>query len=71
MATQTNSPENVRQVLYKPKSIAAMWDMSLSQVYKLIAAGQLEAVNVGRSKRVPREAAERFLRAAGVNAEAR
>lgn len=67
MAKQINSPENVQPILYRPRTLAAEWDMSVTMIYKLIAAGQLEAVNVGRSKRIPREAAKRFLRAAGVN----
>jgi excisionase family DNA binding protein len=32
-----------------------------SKVYELVAAGAIESVRIGRSRRVPRDAVERFI----------
>jgi excisionase family DNA binding protein len=35
--------------------------LSRSKLYELLAAGEVESVSIGRSRRVPREAVEEFV----------
>jgi excisionase family DNA binding protein len=54
MATQAKNMNDVdRKLLHRPRSAAAILDMSPSQVYKLIANGTLPSVRLAGSVRVP------------------
>ncbi|HEV7208440.1 MAG TPA: helix-turn-helix domain-containing protein [Mycobacteriales bacterium] len=48
--------------------VAALMRVSKMTVYRLIHAGELAAVQVGRSYRVPEEAVHNYLRAAYIEA---
>lgn len=63
---ETQPTDNPGLRLYRPKTLAERWDMSLSTIYKLISAGELEATRVGRSVRISDAQAKRFLERAGI-----
>ncbi len=46
----------------RPKAAAAMLDVSIKLVYRLIASGELRAVRVGRCVRILTESLQEFLR---------
>ncbi len=48
-------------LLYKPEAAAAELGIGRSKLFELIAAGQIETVQIGRSRRVPREALEHYV----------
>lgn len=49
--------------------VAAILDVSRMTVYRLIHGGELSAVRVGRSFRIPERAFDNFLLAARTNAD--
>lgn len=57
--------------LYKPEAAAAALDIGRSKLFELIAAGEIETVQIGRSRRVPAAALEKFVaRLRGTHADA-
>ncbi|MCC7103665.1 MAG: helix-turn-helix domain-containing protein [Chloroflexi bacterium] len=50
------------KLLLRPEEAAALLSLGRSTIYELIASGALESVTVGRSRRVPLAALERFVR---------
>jgi excisionase family DNA binding protein len=50
------------QQLFTIPQTAELLELGRSQVYKLVAAGQIETVPVGKSRRVPAEAVHDFVR---------
>lgn len=52
----------------KVSEVAALLPVSKMSVYRLIHAGDLEAVRFGRSFRVPRRAVDAYLRESFYNA---
>jgi len=56
------------RLLFRVKVAAEKLDISVSQAYNLISRGELEAVRVGRSLRVPAKALEKIAAAGGVQA---
>jgi len=50
------------QLLYRPEEGAAMLRVSRSRVFELLASGELESVTIGRSRRIPRQALENYVR---------
>ena len=59
------SMEQTEKVLLKPRTVAAMADLSLSTIYKLISQGALESVSFGRAVRDPAAALALFLKGFG------
>ena len=53
MEKQEKLSNAIERVLYRPRTVALMTDLSVSQVYKLIQDGTLKSVRIGRSVRVP------------------
>ena len=53
------------RLLFRVKVAAEKLDISVSQAYNLISRGELEAVRVGRSLRVPAKALEKIATAGG------
>jgi len=53
-----NKPE---RVLYRPRTVAEIADLSVSQVYKLIENGTLKSVRIGKSVRVPANALNELI----------
>ena len=49
------------QLLYSPASAAKALECSRATVYIYLASGELESIRMGRSRRIPREALERFV----------
>lgn len=49
------------QLLYKPEEAAQVLGLGRSKVFQLMAAGQIESVVIGRSRRVPRESLLAFV----------
>ena len=47
---------------YKVSEVAALLRVSKMSVYRLIHAGDMEAIQVGRSYRVPAHAVDAYLR---------
>lgn len=47
--------------LYRPEEAAQALGLSRSTVYELLADGRLASVKVGRSRRIPRAALDRFV----------
>lgn len=48
-------------LLYKPEAAAAALGIGRSKTFELIAAGELETVQIGRSRRVPAQALEDYV----------
>ncbi len=48
-------------LLYKPEAAAAQLGIGRSKLFELIAAGEIETVQIGRSRRVPTEALESYV----------
>jgi excisionase family DNA binding protein len=46
--------------------VAAIMRVSKMTVYRLVHSGEIEAIRVGRSFRVPRQAVDQYLRDASV-----
>lgn len=51
------------QLLFKIEEAAKVLGTSRSTVYRLMTSGQLVSIRVGRSRRVTRQALERFVKA--------
>jgi excisionase family DNA binding protein len=51
----------VDRLLLRPTEVAEMIGVSRSVVYELLASGRLESVKLNASRRVPRDAVERFI----------
>ncbi len=49
------------KLLYKPEAAAARLDIGRSKLFEIIAAGDLETVQIGRSRRVPAQALEEYV----------
>jgi excisionase family DNA binding protein len=63
MEKQEKKSNELDKVLYRPRTIAAMADLSVSQVYKLIENGTLRSVRIGKSIRVPAGALDELVAA--------
>ncbi len=48
-------------LLYKPEQGAEIIGIGRSKIFELIAAGQIETVRIGRSRRIPRQALEDYV----------
>ncbi len=48
-------------LLHKPEAAAAALGIGRSKLFELIAAGEIETVQIGRSRRVPTEALESYV----------
>jgi excisionase family DNA binding protein len=48
-------------LLYKPEAAAASLGIGRSKLFELIAAGQIETVQIGRARRVPAQALEDYV----------
>jgi excisionase family DNA binding protein len=48
-------------LLYTPERTAVQLDVSRTTVYALLAAGELESVRIGRSRRIPAESVESYV----------
>jgi excisionase family DNA binding protein len=51
----------IEKLLYRPEEAAKALGISRSKVYALMAAGQLESVRVGGSRRIPIDAMHSFI----------
>jgi excisionase family DNA binding protein len=58
--TRTSTVESQR-ILLRPAEAAAALGISVAKVYALISAGELEAVHVGRARRIPGAALEEYV----------
>ena len=54
------APDKPDQLLHTVPHAAAMLDLGVSTVWKLIAEGKLPTVRIGRSRRIPHEALVRL-----------
>jgi excisionase family DNA binding protein len=57
----SNQVEKPERVLYRPRTVAEIADLSVSQVYKLIENGTLKSVRIGKSVRVPADALNELI----------
>lgn len=48
-------------LLYKPEVAAARLGLGRSKFFELMAGGQIETVQIGRSRRVPAQALEDYV----------
>ncbi len=48
-------------LLYKPEPAAEALGIGRSKLFELIAAGEIETVQIGRSRRIPRAALEAYV----------
>lgn len=55
--------ETLERLVLRVPEVARILDVSESQVYRRIAAGDLPAVRIGASVRVPRRALEEWIEA--------
>lgn len=58
------------RLMYRPEEAAEVLGISRSTVYELIREGRLDSMQVGRSRRIPVAALDRFIAAAAADAEA-
>jgi excisionase family DNA binding protein len=54
-------PAPLDRLAYKPQAAADALDISRAQLYRLIAAGAIRTVTIGRSRRIPRAELERIV----------
>lgn len=59
MTPPTNS--SGKRVAYTPQELAELLQMSKDSVYRAIAAGEIEAVKLGRLYRIPKHVVERMF----------
>ena len=59
------SEPTIERIVLRAEEVARLLDLSVSQVYRLAAAGEIPAVYFGRSVRFPRRAVEERLLAVG------
>jgi excisionase family DNA binding protein len=70
MEKQEKNPSHaVERVLFRPRTVALMADLSVSQVYKLIENGTLKSVRIGRSVRVPAGALDELIQDAAQSSD--
>ncbi len=48
-------------LLYRPEAAAAALGIGRSKLFELIAAGHIETVQIGRSRRIPAQALEQYV----------
>lgn len=48
-------------LLYKPEAAAAALGIGRSKIFEIIAAGELETVQIGRSRRIPAAALDDYV----------
>ncbi|MCW2608730.1 MAG: helix-turn-helix protein [Frankiales bacterium] len=48
-------------LLYKPEAAAAALGIGRSKFFELISTGQIETVQIGRSRRIPAQALEDYV----------
>ena len=48
-------------LLYKPEAAGAALSIGRSKVFELIAAGEIETVQIGRSRRVPAQSLVEYV----------
>lgn len=61
----SNSSEGLREVRFSTVAeVAAVMRVSKMTVYRMVHAGELPAVRVGRSFRVPEQAVQDYLKSA-------
>ncbi len=51
----------MQSLLYKPEAAAEALGIGRSKLFELIAAGHIETVRIGRSRRVPAQALEDYV----------
>lgn len=49
------------QLLYKPEQAAAVIGIGRSKMFELMATGAVVSVQIGRSRRIPRESLELYV----------
>lgn len=49
------------QLLYRPEEGARALGISRSRLFELMAAGEVQSVQIGRSRRIPRSALEDYV----------
>ena len=59
--TTTNTNEAVPRLLLNPVEAASALGVSRTRIFALLAAGAIESVQVGRSRRIPVSALEDFV----------
>ena len=52
---------SIEKLLYKPEEAAKALGISRSKIYALMAAGQLDSVRVGGSRRIPTHSLYAFI----------
>ena len=59
MSTPDTQPE--KPMLYKVDSLAEEFDCSPSTIWNLIGTGELKSIKIGKSRRITRAEAERYI----------
>ena len=49
------------RLLYRPEEVAKLTALGRTKVFELIASGELASISVGRARRIPRAALERWI----------
>jgi excisionase family DNA binding protein len=50
-----------QHLLHTPEAAAGILSIGRSKTYELMESGELESVKIGRSRRIPHDALERFV----------
>ena len=58
---QAKPVEDTEKLLLRPRTVAAMLEISLSQAYKLMGQGVLKSVHLGASVRVPARSLREYI----------
>lgn len=59
------------QLLLSPERAADRMDVGRSKIFELMAAGELESVRIGRSRRIPLDALKAYIEGLRANQETR
>jgi excisionase family DNA binding protein len=57
-----DTTQTIEPVLLTPREVMSLLNISRTTFFKLIAAGELKSVRIGRAVRIPREAVDDFVR---------
>jgi excisionase family DNA binding protein len=60
---RASSTETIRPLLLRPEEAAAQLNISRTAVYGMIGTGELTSITIGRRRRIPQSAVDKFIAA--------
>ena len=54
-------PQHGEKLLHSPEAAAALLDVGRSQIFELIARGEIESFKIGRLRKIPHDALTAYI----------